>query len=150
MAAARLYLHLLGLFRLLQSDQPLTGFGQAHLQHLLAHFVLHRAAPMSRQQLAFLFWPDSIDQQALKNLRTLLSRLRHIALPDADHFIDVTAQTIQWGSDTPSIPARHDVWRRASANWLAGLAVRGLIDMADAAEMAPDMANGLARRAYKL
>jgi glucuronate isomerase len=49
-----------------------------------------------------------------------------------------------------SIPARHDVWRRASANWLAGLVVRGLIDMEDAAEMALDMANGLARRTYKL
>jgi glucuronate isomerase len=49
-----------------------------------------------------------------------------------------------------SIPARHDVWRRASANWLAGLVVRGLIEMADAVEMAPDMANGLARRVYKL
>ncbi len=49
-----------------------------------------------------------------------------------------------------SIPARHDVWRRASANWLAGLVVRGLIDEAEAADMAPDMANGLARRAYRL
>ena len=49
-----------------------------------------------------------------------------------------------------SIPARHDFWRRASANWLAGLVVRGLIDMAEASEMAPDMANGLARRTYKL
>lgn len=49
-----------------------------------------------------------------------------------------------------SIPARHDVWRRAAANWLAGLVVRGLIDEADAAEMAPDLANGLARRTFKL
>jgi len=49
-----------------------------------------------------------------------------------------------------SIPARHDVWRRASANWLAGLVVRGLIDMEDAHEMAPDLANGLARRTFKL
>jgi glucuronate isomerase len=49
-----------------------------------------------------------------------------------------------------SIPARHDVWRRASANWLAGLVVRGLLDITDAAEMAPDMANGLARRVYQL
>jgi glucuronate isomerase len=49
-----------------------------------------------------------------------------------------------------SIPARHDVWRRASANWLAGLVVRALIDETDAAEMAPDMANGLARRSYNL
>ena len=24
----------------------------------------------------------------------------------------------------PSIPARHDLWRRASANWVAGLVVR--------------------------
>src|SRR5512138_953545 len=29
-----------------------------------------------------------------------------------------------------SIPARHDVWRRSSANWLAGLVVRGLLDQA--------------------
>ncbi len=49
-----------------------------------------------------------------------------------------------------SIPARHDVWRRASANWLAGLVVRGMIDMDEAAEMAPDMANGLARKTFKL
>ncbi len=27
----------------------------------------------------------------------------------------------------PSIPARHDTWRRASANWLAGLVLRGII-----------------------
>ncbi|MBI5957578.1 MAG: glucuronate isomerase [Chloroflexi bacterium] len=50
----------------------------------------------------------------------------------------------------PSIPARHDVWRRASANWLAGLVLRGLIDLSDAEEMALDLANGLAKRAYKL
>ncbi|MGQ9491694.1 MAG: glucuronate isomerase [Anaerolineae bacterium] len=49
-----------------------------------------------------------------------------------------------------SIPARHDLWRRASANWLAGLVVRGLIDMDEALAMAVELANGLARRAYKL
>lgn len=49
-----------------------------------------------------------------------------------------------------SIPARHDVWRRASANWLAGLVVRGLIDEAEAAEMAADLAHGLAKRSYHL
>ncbi|MBN1658297.1 MAG: glucuronate isomerase [Anaerolineae bacterium] len=49
-----------------------------------------------------------------------------------------------------SIPARHDVWRRASANWLAGLVVHGVIDLEEAHEMAPDMANGLARRTFKL
>ena len=50
----------------------------------------------------------------------------------------------------PSIPARHDVWRRASANWLAGLVVRGIVGLDDAEEMAHDMAYGLAKKAYKL
>jgi len=49
-----------------------------------------------------------------------------------------------------SIPARHDVWRRASADWLAGLVVRGLVDEPGAVEMAREMADGLARRAYRL
>lgn len=49
-----------------------------------------------------------------------------------------------------SIPARHDVWRRASANWLAGLVVRHIVEMDDANEMIQELAIGLAKRAYKL
>ncbi len=49
-----------------------------------------------------------------------------------------------------SIPARHDVWRRVTCNWLAGEVVRGLIDEEDAAEMAYEFAYGLAKRAYRL
>lgn len=50
----------------------------------------------------------------------------------------------------PSIPARHDVWRRASADWLAGLVVRSIIDEEDAYAMAEDMAYRLAKQTYKL
>ena len=63
------------------------------------------------------------------------------------------ANTAGFNDDTrafASIPARHDVWRRVSCNWLAGLAVRGLIDDEDAAEMARECAYGLAKRAYRL
>lgn len=49
-----------------------------------------------------------------------------------------------------SIPARHDVWRRASANWLAGLVARHIIDMNDAREMMQDLVANLAKRAYHL
>jgi len=49
-----------------------------------------------------------------------------------------------------SIPARHDVWRRASANWLAGLLVRGMIDRDEAESMVVDLAVGLAKRVYRL
>lgn len=61
--------------------------------------------------------------------------------------------TVGFNDDTrafPSIPARHDIWRRASANWLAGLVVRGMIDTKDAQEMIVDLAYGLAKRSYHL
>ena len=50
----------------------------------------------------------------------------------------------------PSIPARHDVWRRASANWVAGLCVRGIVDEEDAYEMVRALAYDLAKEAYNL
>jgi glucuronate isomerase len=50
----------------------------------------------------------------------------------------------------PSIPARHDLWRRVSADWIAGLVVRGIVDLGDAHEMILDMAYRLAKSAYRL
>ncbi len=50
----------------------------------------------------------------------------------------------------PSVPARHDLWRRASAGWLAGLVVRHIVDEEDAHAMAHELAYGLAKRAYRL
>jgi glucuronate isomerase len=61
--------------------------------------------------------------------------------------------TVGFNDDTrafPSIPARHDLWRRVDANWMAGLVVRGIVDMADAEEMIYDSAYRLAKQAYKL
>jgi len=49
-----------------------------------------------------------------------------------------------------SIPARHDVWRRAAANWVAGLVARHIVDMDDAQEMMTELAVGLAKKAYHL
>jgi glucuronate isomerase len=61
--------------------------------------------------------------------------------------------TVGFNDDTrafPSIPARHDVWRRASANWIAGLVVRGVVDVDDAREMILGLAYRLVKQAYKL
>jgi glucuronate isomerase len=49
-----------------------------------------------------------------------------------------------------SIPARHATWRRACANWVAGLVVRSIVDIEDAREMMKELAIDLARRAYRL
>jgi glucuronate isomerase len=61
--------------------------------------------------------------------------------------------TVGFNDDTrafPSIPARHDLWRRVSANWIAGLVVRGIVDMEDAKEMILDMAYRLVKKAYNI
>lgn len=50
----------------------------------------------------------------------------------------------------PSIPARHQVWRRASAEWVTGFVTSGRIDEEDAADMMHALAYGLAKRAYRL
>ncbi len=50
----------------------------------------------------------------------------------------------------PSIPARHDLWRRASTNWVAGLAVRGIVDEEDAQQMVHALAYDLAKETYNL
>lgn len=61
--------------------------------------------------------------------------------------------TVGFNDDTRafcSIPARHDVWRRASSDWVAGLVIRHIVDLEDASEIMTELAVGLARRNYKL
>ena len=61
--------------------------------------------------------------------------------------------TVGFNDDTRafcSIPARHDVWRRASANWLAGLVSEGQVDMEDTHEMAHALAYDLVKSGYGL
>jgi len=49
-----------------------------------------------------------------------------------------------------SIPSRHDVWRRVSADWVAELVARKIVSKASAREMMADLAGNLARRTYQL
>lgn len=49
-----------------------------------------------------------------------------------------------------SIPARHDVARRADCAFLAGLVADGRLADWEAAELAQDLTSGLVRRAYRL
>src|SRR5512136_1767886 len=101
-------------------------------------------APLAGHYPALKLRPPWWFQDSLNGMARYFDQVMETAgLYNTAGFIDDTRAFV-------SIPARHDVWRRASANWLAGLVVRGLIDLDDAAEMAPDMANVLARRTFKL
>src|SRR5512147_2081316 len=95
-----LRIQLLGSFQVSADEKPIAKVQSERLQALLAYLVLQRAQPQSRQQLAVTFWPDTTDAQARTNLRTLLARLRE-ALPEADQFLAIDSQTVQWRSDAP-------------------------------------------------
>ena len=61
--------------------------------------------------------------------------------------------TVGFNDDTRaflSIPARHDVARRVDCRFLATLVAEHRIDEDEAFELAPELAWGLARRAYRL
>jgi glucuronate isomerase len=63
------------------------------------------------------------------------------------------ANTVGFNDDARSlltIPARHDMVRRVDAGFLAGLVVEGRLDEAEAHEVADDLAQGLARRAFRV
>lgn len=74
-------------------------------------------------------------------------------------FLDAVVETagiynlVGFNDDTrayPSIPARHDLWRRACADWLARQVLRGFIDDEDARQMIRALAYDLAKQTYKL
>jgi DNA-binding SARP family transcriptional activator len=103
-----LHIYLLGEFRLVSGEVPVTTIDLPRLQSFLAYLVLHHETPVPRAQIAFQLWPDSTDAQAYTNLRTLVHRLRH-ALPGAEHFLRVERQTLQWQVDTQDVTWTLDV-----------------------------------------
>jgi glucuronate isomerase len=61
--------------------------------------------------------------------------------------------TVGFNDDTRaflSIPARHDMARRVDCAWLADLVTTGRLDREEAFELAPQLAYGLAKAAYRL
>jgi DNA-binding SARP family transcriptional activator len=90
--------YLLGQFQVKVDGETLTGLVHARLQELLAYLLLQQGRSVSRQQTAFLFWPDSSENQARTNLRNLLHRLRS-ALPALDQFLIQEESYLQWRDD---------------------------------------------------
>src|SRR5215831_19423438 len=93
-----LRLRLLGAFSVSLDGKPVEGLESARLQSLFAYLVLHRDTPHLRQQLAFLFWPDSSEAQARTNLRQVLYALRHAA-PSLDGIVLADNRTLGWNPD---------------------------------------------------
>src|SRR3954465_3931768 len=97
-----LQIQLLGDFHLRYAGKLLESVDSARLQSLLAYLLLHCESPQARQYLAFLFWPDSTEEQAHANLRYVLFKLRQ-SLPHSEQFLRVQTKTLQWRNDGPFV-----------------------------------------------
>lgn len=92
--------HLLGQFQVKVDGEVITTQIHSRLQELFAYLLLHQGKPVSRQNLAFLFWPNSSEEQARTNLRNALYRLRS-ALPAISQYLLVDEIHLQWNEDLP-------------------------------------------------
>ena len=93
-----LSIELFGNLRITYGDQPITSVNTNRLQSLLGFLALECDAPQSREQLAFLLWPESGESQARTNLRQLLHNLRR-ALPAECSLLAADNHTVQWRRD---------------------------------------------------
>lgn len=100
LVSAILQVQLLGGFQAVWGETPLETVHSPRLQSLLTYLILHPDPPQPRQHLAFLFFPDSSEAQALTNLRNLY-HLLHKALPEADRFLQSDRQRLRWRHDAP-------------------------------------------------
>lgn len=96
---------LLGSFQVYYGEMALADRFKPRLQALVAYLLLHRNTPVSRQQLAFHFWPDSTEARARANVRKLVYRLRQI-FPAVEDYLVMDGMTLSWRA---GIPLRVDV-----------------------------------------
>lgn len=94
-----LEIELLGAFDLRWEGTTVLGVGSPRTQSLLAYLLLHRGTPRPRQELAFLFWPDSSEPQARTNLRRELHLLRKSLPAAAAGYLRLGPGWLQWAPD---------------------------------------------------
>jgi DNA-binding SARP family transcriptional activator len=96
---------LLGSLRIALDDAAVMEIPGKKAVLLLAYLILTYDMPQSRKRIAFDFWPDSTEKQALSNLRKLIHDLRE-CLPQIDQYITVTTAYMHWKQE---LPCRSDV-----------------------------------------
>jgi len=98
MSTPYLRIHLFGAFNLVYGDEIIASLHAARLQSLVTYLLLNRGVMPPRQQIAFLFWPETSDAQAQTNLRQLLHTLRR-RLPTTGDYLLLNERSVGWRAD---------------------------------------------------
>ncbi|MFW5942767.1 MAG: AAA family ATPase [Chloroflexota bacterium] len=100
MVLPTLSVHLLGGFRIYWGEAALSDRFKPRLQALIAYLLLHKESALSRQQVAFHFWPDTTEAQARANVRKSVYRLRQ-SFPEVDEYLELQGATFSRRAGTP-------------------------------------------------
>jgi len=99
--ASQLHIQLFDGFTLSADGTALKKLSQRErCQSLLGYLIIHSGQDIPRAKLAFQLWPDSIDSQALTNLRRELHYLKR-DLPEFDACLSLSNKTACWNDDAP-------------------------------------------------
>jgi predicted ATPase/DNA-binding SARP family transcriptional activator len=95
-AGAELTACLLGSMRVVHRSRDITGSLQGRLRDLLALLLLlPEGKAITRGELAAALWPDTVESQALTNVRNLLHKLR-AAWPESGELLEISRHQIRW------------------------------------------------------
>jgi DNA-binding SARP family transcriptional activator/tetratricopeptide (TPR) repeat protein len=115
--AATISIRLLGNFGISRAEIPLAVTAPPKTVPLLSYLLLHREAPLARERLGAIFWPDDLDDEARGKVRRhlyLISKL--LPAPDPrTPWLVVTRATVRWNPEAP-LDLDVDRFERASAS----------------------------------
>ncbi|HEX7394468.1 MAG TPA: tetratricopeptide repeat protein [Anaerolineaceae bacterium] len=96
-----LSLSLLGTFQAIRGGQPVVGFESNKVRALLAYLAIESDRPHTREELAYLLWPDQSDPVARSNLRQALANLRRTIGDEATQppLLRIGREFIQFNSE---------------------------------------------------
>lgn len=103
--SVRLSLYLFGEFRAICNGLSIGGLNSSRIQALITLLSVFDKTEISRQRIATLFWPETIESQARTNLRQLFHHLRQ-SFPQFENYIQLNTQSICW---LPEADVRIDV-----------------------------------------
>ncbi|MCA9927403.1 MAG: protein kinase, partial [Anaerolineales bacterium] len=118
---SQLEVSLFGTFQVKLEGDLIPHFRSVNTQGLLVYLILQAERPFPRDTLATLFWPDTTDSIAKKNLRQTLYQLRQL-LKDSDKndepFLLVTRQTVQFNPNSSTVLDVHHFGQALTAGVL--------------------------------
>lgn len=97
---SRLDLRLLGAFEITYEGAAFDAALTPLLQSLLSYLFYYGEQSNTREQVAYIFWPDSTETQARNNLRKRLLQLRQ-ALPFLEEFMVLHGPVLKCRPDAP-------------------------------------------------